>query len=373
MGLLRHLKAALGTRARRLVWDLSEHGGANGCGNYYDSVLERVVDDVVVSVPEGTIFQGFRGIRHDLMARHSPKSLRTPLWPVTRLHLATGLGVAYLPSAALGIHPYCGYEYNHYHLLVDVLPRVLAYTRVPALDGIPILVNQHILRCGAISELVRRVPSLVGRLVAPDARYLRIDRLHVINRPGLTREKFEDLQGTFGSERHTGSRRVFLVRNVSRRSLRNQSDVADRLAELGFETIDFATLSFTDQLRVACETQHLVAIHGAGIANMIFRSVRPTTLLELRPSYMPANTCTFFGAMAAELGWVYDSLTGPGDIINDSFTIDPDEVQRAARSLLGAVCGAGEPRERARGDDPGAGGAGVRAVRVPGRGPLGHE
>jgi capsular polysaccharide biosynthesis protein len=265
------------------------------------------------------------------MARHRPSSLRTPVWLAARVHWLLG-PTARLDEAAMGVHPYCGHEYNHYHLLIDVVPRLLAFAHEPALAGIPILVNRHTYESEVVRELVRQTPALAGRLVAPPERFVKVRRLHVRNLPGLTREKFLALQSAFGMAPVEPKRRLFLTRNVARRAMINQAKVAECLAPLGFEAVDFAGMSLPRQIALARETRYLVAIHGAGIANFLFHQVGALDLLELRPDDMRYQW--FFRHMAEAMDWGYDVLSGSAEAASQSFQVNPDTVAARAQEML---------------------------------------
>jgi capsular polysaccharide biosynthesis protein len=73
-------------------------------------------------------------------------------------------------------------------------------------------------------------------------------------------------------------RKLFISRADSRaRSLVNEAEIAECAAKTGFERIVLSALSVQDQIRLFAEATHVIAAHGAGLANLIF--CRPGTVV----------------------------------------------------------------------------------------------
>lgn len=87
-----------------------------------------------------------------------------------------------------------------------------------------------------------------------------------------------------------GERRIFLTRSTtSFRFIENQDEIDPILRKFNFETIDASDLTFEQQVELFSHCRYLIAVHGAGITNIIFRSGRPLSLIEIvQPSpYIP--------------------------------------------------------------------------------------
>ena len=66
-------------------------------------------------------------------------------------------------------------------------------------------------------------------------------------------------------------RRVFLSRSDTRR-LSNEAEIAALLARQGYETVYPERLSAADQFRLFAQAESMVAIHGAGLAPLLYRA-----------------------------------------------------------------------------------------------------
>jgi hypothetical protein len=105
-----------------------------------------------------------------------------------------------------------------------------------------------------------------------------------------------------------GERRLFLTRSRHRsRHLENEREVRGGLASLGFEAVDTEDLSLNEQIALFAEASSVVAVHGAGLANLIFRIGAPLRLTELFSSDYIAPQ---FAWLAKEFGFHYDAIVG---------------------------------------------------------------
>ncbi|MEL6518604.1 MAG: glycosyltransferase family 61 protein [Pseudomonadota bacterium] len=97
---------------------------------------------------------------------------------------------------------------------------------------------------------------------------------------------------------------VFLSRRNTR-ALKNEAEVADYLAPKGFQTIYPEDLSVADQFRLFNTAQQIVAIHGAGLAPLLYR--RPNSALKALVEILPCGHMTdYYRVMADQVGvpWV---------------------------------------------------------------------
>jgi len=131
------------------------------------------------------------------------------------------------------------------------------------------------------------------------------------------------------------SRRIFLTRSsTSLRYVENAEELYPILTRFGFEVVDTADLTIEAQIRIFLECRYLVAVHGAGTSNVIFRNGMPLDVLEiLHPSpYLP-----FHYIMICKLfGYSYDVLLGQkgGNSHNGGFRIDPGKFERRVVAML---------------------------------------
>lgn len=121
-------------------------------------------------------------------------------------------------------------------------------------------------------------------------------------------------------------RKVFLTRSLNRpRHLRNKEEIEHIVSSLGFKIIDTDELTVKEQIQIFRNVSMLIAMHGAGNINMIFRYPKHLNLLEIHTPGWPA---TSYEIIASELDYEYDIYWGTDlekddNNNNTSFYIDP--------------------------------------------------
>lgn len=113
-------------------------------------------------------------------------------------------------------------------------------------------------------------------------------------------------------------RRVFLSRKDSRIA-ENADEIAAWLAPMGFETVYPETLSASDQIRLFRQAEIMVAIHGAGLAPLLYAPAQNTMrhLIEILPC---GHITDVYRVMAQQVGWNWIGVRG---------TLKPEYVQPA--------------------------------------------
>ena len=179
---------------------------------------------------------------------------------------------------------------NYYHFLMDVL------TKLGVLEQAPSVTAPDVWYVPAQTPFQRELLELFGigadqRIDAGEQPHVQADCLVVPGPPAMT-EKNPPWAVEFLRRRllpHvdvSGPRRnVYITRGPSanNRSITNEPDVLDLLAQHDFEHVDPGSLSVVDQIRTFATADIIVAPHGAALANIIFASPG-STLVELFPA-----------------------------------------------------------------------------------------
>lgn len=233
---------------------------------------------------------------------------------------------------------------NYYHWLFDSLPRLWllqrAGFRLEDVDWFilnqsrPAFQVQTLEKAGIARSKLRYtskyrivqcrrllVPSMPGRLgyAAPWAcRYLR--ELFLPKTPLVA------------------DRKIYISRqNAQGRKILNEADIVPILARHGFEIVHAERLNFDEQVRLFASARQVVAIHGAGMSNLVW-CPPGTTVLELgSPTHH--NEC--FSTIAANGGLAYDHLfldqapagAGDQDPRFGNLIVKPDEFERKLEQM----------------------------------------
>ena len=186
--------------------------------------------------------------------------------------------------------------HNYYHLLLDVLPRLVALTRLPfsEIDNIQLLVP------GGLTEteefFLRKLDlTNVKSLVVPREKFLYRAE-HLIFTPlkteigaGYLPPFYKgQLQARLHPKRPSRpKRRIFISREkAKRRRLSNRLELEKALAKRGFETYVVEDFSHQEQIELFYDAEVVVGAHGAGLTNVLFSD--KLSVVELFPySWMP--------------------------------------------------------------------------------------
>jgi hypothetical protein len=232
------------------------------------------------------------------------------------------------------------WEWNYFHFVFDVLGKLQVLDEVAGADAAPIALGRY---AGQLpfAERAIEMGRLSGRRwLVPDQdnrTIIRAERV-IFGRTGRSlgqrAEYIRELLGAAPADQ-AGSERVFLTRRPPHgRRLLNEDDILRVTRRHGFEVVDAAELTLDEQIKLFSSTRHL-AVHGAGLTNIIFRAGAPLSLLELHGDRYPGPGN--MRRICAELGYQHAALAGPqtkGGAQGANFAIDPGELASALPRLL---------------------------------------
>lgn len=277
----------------------------------------RVVDEPAFIEPQwGYIISAKGKLINDSMTPnfHYPK----PIWrnglPSPKNFLNTKknrtLRVRYFPEVISLRH---FWEWNYYHFYFDVLGKLNLFHDFNFGNDIPLVLGRYAMELPWVKQILQQGDFANRTWVIPDHEYVMADRViygcthqdyklkmdYVLNNMGVCQPK-SDL-----------NRRIFLCReNNCQRGITNSNEVIDTLREYGFELTFTSGLTIQQQITQFSNTRYLVANHGAGITNIIFRRDAPLHLLELHHPNLFNND---FKRTCSAYGHAYDTLAGIPD------------------------------------------------------------
>jgi hypothetical protein len=132
-----------------------------------------------------------------------------------------------------------------------------------------------------------------------------------------------------------GVKRIFLTRSSkSFRFVENIDQLKPILYKYNFEIVDTSSLSMQDQIALFNECRYLVAVHGAGITNVVYRKGQELSLLEIiQPSsYIPFH----YGLLCKMYNYSYDVILGDKgrESGNGGFRIDPFFLESKLKEMI---------------------------------------
>lgn len=166
---------------------------------------------------------------------------------------------------------------NYYHWTVECLPRLAGVKRYTKETGkTPTIIVPENPSSWMIESL-----ELLGidkdRIQPLDTHY-KIERLVVPTHPGPTPAECEWLrnQMTTAVEESTATsslekNRIYITRqNATRRRVKNEEELMERLRSYGFKRYELEDISVKDQVSLFTNADLIVAPHGAGLTNIIY-------------------------------------------------------------------------------------------------------
>lgn len=229
-------------------------------------------------------------------------------------------------------------EENYFHFFNDVLPK-LFFLKESAVDinAYSLVISKSLFEKQYFKFFFQtpELSELTWYVQQPD-EWIKFDEAIFCKPYTHTKRYFDktiDLTKRISSNRN--DRRVFLTRSrLSLRYIENLDEMLLLLDKLNFEIVDTSKMSVEEQINLFNSCRYLVAIHGAGITNIIFRSGKPLSLLEI---IQPSPYIPFHYIMLCKLfDYNYDALLGyPGRESNSGgFLLNMEEFERKLLSLI---------------------------------------
>ena len=249
-------------------------------------------------------------------------------------------------------------DFNHFHFLIEYLPRLGLVDRVPSLDGVPLIVTDELNPSSrdALAALSGNHPVItVSRGDMVKVRSLHVPSMHTFvfdstripwiqgsrYSPTLMLEMRDRLIDAFPPCREFGPN-IFLARSSSSRGLENGDELIEVALSHGFESVDPGELSFAQQVDLFSNATLLLGVGGAAYANVIFAppGARVLSMVaeQLHDFSMHSTMADLVDArMTLLLGRTEQRASDfryRRDYLHASFSVDPKLVDEALTSAL---------------------------------------
>jgi len=235
-------------------------------------------------------------------------------------------------------HPW---EWNYYHFHQDVLGKLNLFRQAGVPTTLPVALGRYVDQQRFARQIVDRLyPGGAGALVPDLANrtFVRADVVYYCRTLQTYRERMDHVLDLLAVPVpvEKGGRRIFLTRRPpANRTAANLDEVESVASEFGFDVVDTVQLSIADQIQIFNETRFLIALHGAGLTNTIYRRGAPLSVLELHSdNYVSADMKN----ISADYGYAHDRLSGPTTTSkkaqHDNYMIDPGQLRQRIRKML---------------------------------------
>ena len=270
--------------------------------------------------------------------RHPKRPLRLGAPdPVTFRHAQSGKdnNILHFPEVILLRH---FWEWNYYHFYFDVLGKISLFNDAGLDRKVPFVLGRYAMELPWVRQVLAMGALADRTWVIPDNQYVLADRIYY----SCTQHNYKLRTDYLLNEMQTPlpscsqNARLFLNRDKnSTRHIHNIDELLPVFAHFGFEVVTTEGLLVSEQIKLFNRARYLVAIHGAGVTNIIFRRAAPFSLLELHPlNYLSTD----FKRICQEYGFAYDTIGGEPDPSlpreHTNFTISPEELRKKLEIML---------------------------------------
>ena len=227
------------------------------------------------------------------------------------------------------------WEWNYYHFYFDALSKLELLEFVGVDTRQPIALGRYVDDVNFARTVLGSGDFANHQWLAPTDEYIRGESVLYCrtNRPYRNRVRFICNSMKIDGDSPLENHRIFLTR-VGNRRLINLDELNPIFEKYQFKTIDAAEMSVQEQIDSFKNTRYLIANHGAGTTNIIYRGEHPLSVLELH-----SDKCVNYDhkRICDELDHFWDQLMGKAnnDLWNVAdYTISPVELEKKIIRLL---------------------------------------
>ncbi|MFH7244818.1 MAG: glycosyltransferase family 61 protein [Spirulina sp.] len=235
-------------------------------------------------------------------------------------------------------------NYNYYHWLYDVLPRIYLYQLHSDLNLIDYLLAPDLSYAFQLETL--KILNIEDKRIISSAkfRHIKADYLMVVDHPNPDSHNPPEwitdwLKSTFLPKLESANiikQHIYVSRGDSahQRRLLNEHEVVKFLKRKGFSTCVLSDLSFVEQVNLFYNAETIIGVHGAGLTNLTF-SKPGTKVIELfGKNYTPK----MYEKISAFNGLDYSSIVSEDVDVSQSpqtanFSVSLKELEEQLNSM----------------------------------------
>jgi hypothetical protein len=202
------------------------------------------------------------------------------------------------------------WEWNYYHFYMDVLGKLPVLDAAGIPSDVPILIGRYYNQIPWVRDILSQGSLAKRQWIVHEEGLIEAQSVIYCRAQIPYGARAEYLATAMDVPKPTpgGDRRTFLGRRGPVfRQIVNLHDVLECLTSHGFEEADTLGISVREQMELFANTRHLVAVHGAGLVNIIYRQGSPMSVLEL---YGRGYNTWDYRTISHELGYAWQGLEG---------------------------------------------------------------
>lgn len=193
---------------------------------------------------------------------------------------------------------------NYYHFFKDVLSPLFLLESAGIDYNKPFVVGEHSFKQKHFQWLMKNNAWFASRewIVLDGHTYIKASRLYKSVCILPSKPLWEKSRALFNPpEKSNPERKIYLYRSPQfGRTVSNFNEIEPILMRYGFDCVDTGNMSLDAQMNLFADTKYLIAIHGAGITNVLFSNWESLSMVEILIDGSHVNTHYYW--MASVLG-----------------------------------------------------------------------
>jgi hypothetical protein len=223
-------------------------------------------------------------------------------------------------------------ESNYWHFFDDEMSKLRLMEKVQVAGNIPVLVGERLWNTHFFQHVINNT-GFSSYHWEIHVNIVKFNRLIIAVPSSLQAENFRFFLRTSEIRIEPNGAKIIFVnrREEQGRSISNGAEIAAILDKYSIPIIENDGLSFMEQVAIFKDAEILIAVHGAGLANLTFRIDQPTGLFEL---FHPDAIHPHYAWMCKAFGFKYDCLVGSIVDSRGNFHIDPQHFEKKIQSIV---------------------------------------
>jgi hypothetical protein len=190
-------------------------------------------------------------------------------------------------------------NYNYWHWLFDVIPRIFLYEKFYLLKNINKIIVPDIKEKFQYQTLILLGIKIKNCINSQVCRHIKFNELYVTSHPNLNSKlekipnwiilslKKKFLKKKFLTSLFPTFKNIYIDRSDSKSNVRNFRKIINEelikifLASRGFKIIRLSEYSFIEQVNIFYNANCIIGLHGAGFANIVFCK-KKAVILEIK-------------------------------------------------------------------------------------------
>ncbi len=232
---------------------------------------------------------------------------------------------------------------SYFHFYNDFLSKIILLEEYDLIQDIPLVISKRLYEKKFFKEILEISKLKDKNWIIQDKQFIKTKNVVYCEAMPYEKKYFLGILKLLKAPKpdQNSKKRIFVTRSKdSGRNILNINDIKEVCDHYNFEIVDTEKLSICQQIELFSKVRSVIAIHGAGITNIIFRGLAPLSLLEIFPPY---GQSVHYYWLANIFHHEYDAIIGEssGDVVDNNllsnkkpFYLDPSKLEKRISGLI---------------------------------------